>query len=151
MKERKKFGPPKNIEPTNSPLEDYSELAMFQARFVTALKNRDVEKLPSFIEKALNDYSMQLEELICWGELLLRQHAERAEKEKFDVMNATQNDEILEVMFKKNLKGTLQPNMFGNKMEQLEKKEKAAYMRLKQQRKPKKNLSTAEKKLIKKL
>ena len=45
-KERAKIGPPNNIEPTHTPNEEFTELAMFQAKFVTALKNRDIDKLP---------------------------------------------------------------------------------------------------------
>ena len=83
----------------------------------------------------------------------MRQHAEKMAKEKNTVMKATNNEEILEVMFRKNLKGNLEPNMFGDKMEQLEKQEKAAYAKLKQRRNrsKNKNQSAAEKRLIERL
>ena len=114
-KDRAKDGPPITIEPTPTPDPEYEELDGFKVKFVSAIQYNDYEALPAMIEEALNLYPSQLEELICWGELKLKMYAEHLKAEKSKVQVALDEDQILEIMFMRNLKGNLEPNMFGAK------------------------------------
>lgn len=49
---------------------------------IEAIKKKDVTKLPKLIEMALNLNGDLLEELICWGEWILKNHKNQVKIEK---------------------------------------------------------------------
>ena len=47
----------------------------------------------------------------------MKRHAEELDAEKNKIKDEMGPDEILEIMFRRNVKGTLEPNMFGQNKE----------------------------------
>ena len=60
------------IEPVHTPEPEFKELPRFQAEFFEAIRTKNYNKLPKFIDKASDLYQSELDELIAWGKLLLK-------------------------------------------------------------------------------
>ena len=104
-------------EPCPSPLSDIDiyEMRTFQEEFITAIKQKDLINLPSYIDNAKSrSYADALEGLICWAELVLKEGLSTPREQRLEREDNARimKRPSIEIMYERNLKGQLIPNLF---------------------------------------
>lgn len=102
---------PATQEPCPTPNIDMDDLRIFQDSFVQAIKEEDMYELPQMIKHAMYNYPDVMEGLICWAELVIKKvkEAPAIEEKRAEDIAKIKLDPV-EIMFHRNLKGTLVPN-----------------------------------------
>lgn len=111
---------PVTLEPPSTPAYNIDSQMIFQDTFLQNIKEKDMTELPRNLVYAKKHFPEVMEGLICWAELLLRQNVEVHNMELEEEIGGLSNSnsqarpviDHVELMFHRNMKGTLLPNMF---------------------------------------
>ena len=111
---------PVTLEPPSTPVNNIDAQMIFQDTFLQSIKEKDMTELPRNLVYAKKHFPEVMEGLICWAELLLRQNIEVHNMELEEELGGLTNSnsqakpivDHVELMFNRNMKGTLSPNQF---------------------------------------